>query len=165
MRFRLEPATAADATAIAALGAATAAHLTALHGPGHWSSSGTERGVLYHMRISRVFVARRRGRMIASLTLGTRKPRAIDRKYFTPCTRPLYLTGMAVAPALQRQGIGRRCMDEAARIAREWPGDAIRLDAYDAEAGATEFYRRCGYREVGRASYKGTPLVYLEMVL
>jgi ribosomal protein S18 acetylase RimI-like enzyme len=165
MRIRLEPATPAEAPAIAALGAEVAAHLTATHGRGHWSSSGTERGVLYQMRISNVFVAKRRGRVIASLALGTRKPWAIDRKYFSPCKRPLYLTGMAVASALQRQGIGRQCMVEAVRIAREWPGDAIRLDAYDAAAGAGKFYRRCGFQAVGRASYRNTPLVYLEMML
>jgi GNAT superfamily N-acetyltransferase len=45
-----------------------------------------------------------------------------------------YLLAMAVTPAKQRQGIGRRCMEEAKRIARAWPADAIRLDAYDAAA-------------------------------
>jgi GNAT superfamily N-acetyltransferase len=106
------------------------------------------------MRISRVFVARGPGGPIASLMLGTRKPWAIDRKYFAPCKRPLYLTEMAVAPERQRQGIGRK-----------WPGDAIWLDAFDAEAGAGEFHRRCGFREVGRATYRNVPLDYFEMML
>ena len=69
---------------------------------------------------------------------------------------------MAVEPALQRTGIGRAMLDDAKRIAREWPGDAIRLDAYDTAAGAGEFYAKCGFREVGRAIYRGTPLIYYE---
>ena len=48
---------------------------------------------------------------------------------------------------------------------QKWPGDAIRLDAYDSQAGAGEFYRKCGFREAGRASYRGTPLIYFEMPL
>jgi GNAT superfamily N-acetyltransferase len=58
--------------------------------------------------------------------------------------------------------VGRRCLEQALRIARDWSADAIRLDAYDAEAGAGAFYRKCGFREVGRTSYKGNPLVYFE---
>ena len=117
------------------------------------------------MRNAVVYVLRQRNKVIATLTLGPKKPWAIDRKYFSKCDRPLYLTSMAVAPDLQRQGIGRRCLEDARKIVKQWPGGAIRLDAYDAEAGAGEFYRKCGFREVGRASYRNTPLIYFEMLL
>jgi GNAT superfamily N-acetyltransferase len=70
---------------------------------------------------------------------------------------------MAVAPEWQGQGVGRLCVNAAKRIAKNWPAQAIFLDAYDAAAGAGEFYRKCGFREVGRASYRGAPLVYFEM--
>jgi GNAT superfamily N-acetyltransferase len=72
---------------------------------------------------------------------------------------------MAVDPARERQGIGRTCLEEAERIARAWPADAIRFDAYDAKAGGGPFYRRCGYAERGRVSYRDTPLIYYEMLL
>jgi GNAT superfamily N-acetyltransferase len=72
---------------------------------------------------------------------------------------------MAVKPARQGQGIGRLCLQEALRMGRDWPADAIRLDAYDAKAGAGGFYARCGMTERGRVSYKGTPLIYYESVL
>ena len=72
---------------------------------------------------------------------------------------------MAVAPDRQRQGIGRLCIDEVRRIAAGWPSDAIRLDAFDAQAGAGEFYSQCGFREVGRASYRNVPLIYFEMLV
>jgi hypothetical protein len=51
------------------------------------------------------------------------------------------------------------------RLAKEWSGDVIRLDAYDVAAGAGEFYRKCAFRRIGRASYRGVPLVYYEMLL
>ena len=72
---------------------------------------------------------------------------------------------MAVAPAKQRQGIGRKCLEEARRLANAWPADAIRLDAYDSVAGAGSFYARCGYIEVGRVSYRNTPLIYYQLLL
>lgn len=164
-RLRLEVARADEAAAIAAMRTESAAHLTARHGQGRWSGKSTERGVLFHMRNSVVYVARRRGEPIATLTLTRKKPWAIDRSYFSPVAHPLYLIGMAVAPAAQRQGVGRHCIEEARRIAIKWPADAVFLDAFDADAGAGEFYRKCGFREVGRVAYKGSPLIYFEMLL
>jgi GNAT superfamily N-acetyltransferase len=158
----LVPAVAADAAEIAALRNAAAEELTGRFGRGPWSSAASEKGVRFDLRTSTVWVVRSRGRIIATLRLATRKPWAIDASYFTPCLRPLYLTSMAVAPGRQRAGVGRRCLEQARRIARDWPADALRLDAYDAPAGAGEFYRKCGFREVGRTSYRGNPLVYFE---
>jgi len=165
MDFTLQPATADDAAAIAELRTAVAEHLTRQYGRGHWSSTVSEKGVLYALRTSRVFVARDGNEILATLRLATKKPWAIDTSYFTTCRKPLYLHDMAVMPAMQRRGIGRRCLEEAKRLAKEWPADTIRLDAYDAEAGAGPFYARCGYTEVGRVSYRNTPLIYYELVL
>jgi GNAT superfamily N-acetyltransferase len=164
-RFKLVAATAEDAMAIASLRARVARGLTERFGKGHWSAGGTERGVLFDMRSSMLCVARSRNRLIATLRLSTKKPWAIDKSYFSASKRALYLTSMAVEPDMQRKGIGRLCVEEAMTIAREWPADAIRLDAYDAEAGAGEFYRKCGFREVGRASYRGVPLIYFELLV
>src|SRR5262249_40861024 len=104
-------------------------------------------------------------RIIATLRLATKKPWAIDTAYFTVARKPLYLTGMAVHPDMQRRGIGRRLMKEAEAVARAWPADVIRLDAFDGVAGAGPFYVKCGFREVARVIYKKDPLVYLELVL
>lgn len=164
MSLKLEMATTADAPAIVALRTAVAVTLTNQFGKGHWSSAVSKQGVLFALRRSSVYVARKRNKLIATLTLFTRKPWAIDRKYFTACLRPLYLTAMAVAADLQHQGIGRLCVEAAIKVVKQWPADAIFLDAYDVEAGAGEFYRKCGFREVGRASYRNVLLVYFEMV-
>jgi hypothetical protein len=50
-------------------------------------------------------------------------------------------------------------------VARAWPSDALRLDAYDHAAGAGPFYATCGFREVGRVTYRGVPLIYFELLL
>jgi GNAT superfamily N-acetyltransferase len=154
-----------DVAAIAALRTAVAEDLTGQHGVGHWSSAVSERSVARGLETSRVLVARSRGRVVGTLRLMTKKPWAINIRYFTPVPRPLYLVDMAVEPALQRRGIGRRLIEEAVRLARAWPADAIRLDAYDAAAGAGGFYVKCGFREVGRVTFRGTPLVYFESLL
>jgi GNAT superfamily N-acetyltransferase len=151
--------------AVVALRTATARDLTKRFGRGHWSGEPSERGTLYDMKSSKVWIARSGRAAVATFRLGTRKPWAIDRSYFTPCEHPLYLTNMSVRPDYQRRGIGRLCIDEIVRIARAWPAEAIRLDAYDADAGAGEFYARCGFRHVGNVTYRGTPLVYFEMML
>ena len=83
---------------LAALRNAAAERLTLEYGQGFWSAAVTDRGMLATMRRATVYIARHRGRAIATLTLSTRKPWAIDRKYFAASNRPLNLTNMAVAP-------------------------------------------------------------------
>jgi len=165
MQVKLQIATADDVSDLVSLRNAVSERLTARYGEGFWSGASTEKGVRFGMRMSSVYVARHSNRLIATLALSTRKPWAIDKKYFSASRRPLYLTSMAVGPDDQGKGVGRQCMEGARRIAIEWPGDAIRLDAWDAEAGAGEFYRKCGFREVGRATYRSAPLIYFEMLL
>jgi GNAT superfamily N-acetyltransferase len=66
---------------------------------------------------------------------------------------------------LEGRGVGQAFMKALAGIARTWPADAIRLDAYDAEAGAGGFYRTCGLAERGRVVYRGTPHLYFELLV
>lgn len=165
MRVKLQLATAHDASDLVLLRVAVNQKLISQYGEGYWAARVTEKGVLFTMRRASVYVARDRGKLLGTLVLSTRKPWAIDKKYFHPSRKPLYLTAMAVHPDYQRKGIGRQCLDEALKIAVRWPSDAIRLDAYDVKAGAGEFYRKCGFREVGRAVYRVAPLIYFEMLL
>jgi GNAT superfamily N-acetyltransferase len=54
---------------------------------------------------------------------------------------------------------------EAVRQAQAWPANAIRLDAFDADAGAGGFYEKCGFKERGRVIYRNAPQVYFELLL
>ena len=163
MRFR--DASQKDVALIAGLQNAAAGALTARFGPGHWSSLVTERSAVLSQRHARVRVGISGGRVLTVLRLATRKPWAIDVNYFTPVKRSLYLTGMAISVGHQGRGLGRLAIEDARVTAEAWQADAIRLDAYDAEAGAGPFYARCGFQERGRVVYKGDPLTYYELLL
>lgn len=163
MKFR--DATLGDVAAIAGLQNAVAGALTARFGPGPWSALVTERGVALAQRHARVRVGRDGKRIVTVLRLATRKPWAIDVAYFTAVKRPLYLTGMAVSVAHQGQGLGRLALEDAVAVARGWPGDAIRLDAFDSDAGAGGFYAGSGFTERGRVVYKGDQLIYYERLV
>jgi GNAT superfamily N-acetyltransferase len=165
VRVTFRDARPSDIPALVALHNATAEHLTARFGKGHWSHGATERGMAFSMRTARTRVGVAGRKPITVLRLAKKKPWAIDVTYFTPVEVPLYLTGMAVAVEHQRAGLGRIAMFDAESIAREWPADAIRLDAYDGAAGAGGFYAKCGYEPRGRVVYKGNPLLYFELVL
>lgn len=177
MKLEFTAATESDATELAALHRAAADALTLRFGQGLWSSPPTERGILVNMRKPRfscTLIARMGKRIVGTLRLATKKPWAIDTAYFTPSNHPLYLTGMAVHPTHQRKGIGCLLMKEAEALAlfpttHSWdlasPADALRLDAFDAPAGAGPFYAKCGYRELAHVVYKNNPLVYFERTL
>jgi GNAT superfamily N-acetyltransferase len=165
LKLRFSTALKSDAPELAALHNAANEYLTQRFGQGRWSTVATEKGVLFHMRHSRIIIARKGKRIVGTLNLQTKKPWAIDVSYFTPVKKAIYLVGMAVLPALQKQGVGRALLEEATKQVRAWPADAIRLDAWDADAGAGPFYAKCGYREVAHVLYKNNPLIYFEMVL
>lgn len=154
-----------DVAAIAALQNAAAGALTARYGAGPWSTLVSERTATLAQRFARVRVGREGRRFVTVLRLASKKPWAIDVSCFTPVKRPLYLTGMAVSVAHQGRGFGRLALEDACAVATAWPADAIRLDAFDAEAGAGGFYARCGFAPRGRVVYKGDPLLYYERVL
>ena len=162
-RRLLTRATLDDAAELLELRAQVAAHLAERHGRRRPRSRGTVRGERWRMQRDTVWVLRQRGRIVAALALGTRKPWAIDASRFAPAERPLYLTDMQVDPEHQGRGLGRRCLAEVPTIAVEWPADAVRLDAYDRADGAGDFYVKCGFREIARVRYRNTPLIYYEL--
>ena len=151
-----------DIRGIVAVRVNAAEDLTERFGGGHWSGHASDRGVALDIRQGKVLVARRGSKVVGTLKLQTKKPWAIDLSYFKPARRPWYLTNMAVDPKHQGKGIGKQCVLEAIRLVGEWGGDAVRLDAYDAEAGAGDFYLKCGFTEMGRTSYRANPLIYFE---
>lgn len=166
MKLSLTTASANDAGKIAILLSEAAQHLTASYGKGHWSHQSTEKGVLYGMRgNSKVLMAMKDNRLVGTLRLTTKKPWAIDIAYFTKVDRPIYLVDMAVHPDVQRKGIGKYMLLQVKKFVEGWPAQSIRLDAYNDEAGAGEFYRKCGFSERGRIVYRGNPLIYFELLM
>jgi GNAT superfamily N-acetyltransferase len=165
VRVGISLATEGDIPEIVALRNGVAEDLTERFGGGHWSSHCSERGVRWGMKYADVLLAKSRGKIVGALRLAAKKPWAIDLSYFTAVPCAIYLVDMAVAPRHQGRGVGRRLMAAAQEAAIGWPADAIRLDAYDADAGAGGFYLKCGYHERGRMEYRGVPLRYFELLL
>jgi GNAT superfamily N-acetyltransferase len=164
-RLRFRDASEKDVPMIAALHNAAAGALTARFGAGHWSALSTERAATLSLRHARVRLGTSGKQIVTVLRLATKKPWAIDVTYFTPVKRAVYLTGLSVSVAQQARGFGRVALEDARETAKGWPADAIRLDAWDAAAGAGSFYAKCGFAERGHVVYKGAPLVYYELLL
>jgi GNAT superfamily N-acetyltransferase len=154
-----------DANAFVKMHTFASDHLTALYGRGPWSCKPTTRGVSSWMRTGSIYIARENDEIVAAFRLSPKKPWGIDLRYLTPVARPLYLTGMCVAVEKQRQGIGRLCIEKARKVAKEWPADSIRLDAFDHAAGAGGFYEKCGFKEKGRGTFRNAALIYYELLL
>lgn len=165
MALTFRDAMADDVGAITLLRNAVADATTKRFGAGHWSRSVTERGTLHSLKHARVRTGWLDGNLVSVLRLAPKKPWAIDVAYFTPVERALYLTDLAVAVARQGQGLGRAALRDAMAVAGAWPAGAVRLDAYDHDAGAGPFYAAGGFTERGRVVYRGTPLIYYERLL
>ncbi|MEE9253373.1 MAG: GNAT family N-acetyltransferase, partial [Pseudomonadales bacterium] len=106
------------------------------------------------------------GGIVATFTLSPRQIGFYRKGWFAnPGDAALYLTNMAVRPEVQRRGIGRWIMGQIEDLARGSGCGAVRFDAYDADAGAGEFYQKCGYACVHRGSIGGTALQFYERTL
>jgi GNAT superfamily N-acetyltransferase len=162
LRLTTRDATPEDAPAIAALRNAVSVALTEKHGPGSWTGSITFKGALWDLRRGKIVLALKGSRIVGTMSIGKIKPWAIDRSYFSKVKLPVYLTSMAVDPELQRQGVGRFMLEAAKQEARDWPANALRLDAFEGDAGAGPFYAKCGFTEVGRNTYRSSKLIYFE---
>jgi N-acetylglutamate synthase-like GNAT family acetyltransferase len=72
----------------------------------------------------------------------------------------LWLDNVAVHPAAQRRGHGRRLLEHAEAIARDAGYEEIRLLTNERYLDNIAMYLRRGYVETHRAPYAGTDLVY-----
>lgn len=165
MHLKLQPASTNDIAELVAMRTRVNQDMARRFGEGFWVGRPTESGERFLMRIGQVYLTRYRGRLIATLTLSKRKPWSIDVNHFRASAMPLYLRAMAVDPVQQRKGVGRRCIEEAWRIAQAAGCEVIRLDAFDCPAGAGEFYRKCGFTEVTQVVYRSVPHIDFEMAV
>src|SRR5579863_2481147 len=104
--LKLQLATASDITELVAMRTRVSHDLAKKFGEGFWAGRPSEGGERFLMRIGQVYLARYRGRVIATLALTTRKPWSIEVKHFRAYAKPLYLRAMSVDPAQQRKGVG-----------------------------------------------------------
>jgi GNAT superfamily N-acetyltransferase len=165
-KLRCTKATPSDLQRVFDIRANCAADLMTRYGPGHWGTSPTLRTLEKHLTSKYVFVVSTGKAMVGTFTLSLKRPSFFSLKDFTnPKATAAYLTGLAVEPVYQKKGIGRFCMQSVDRMARKLKCSAIRFDAYDAPAGAAEFYVRCGYERRHKSTFMGVPLIFFERVI
>ena len=82
-----------------------------------------------------------------------------------------YLGMLTVRPTKQGSGIGRRFLEHAEAVAREWGCTRIRMNVIDLRAELIAYYKRRGYVQTGPAMpfhfddpRMGVPKVHLQMV-
>ena len=162
MKPSISIATVNDASALVALRTCVAHNMTQRFGEGAWSAAPGDADVIQQVSASLVLVAHYDKKIVGTVRLARAKPWAIDASTFTPVITALYVLGLAVSPDVRGQGVGRCLMEAAKDAARAEPADALWLDAYEHAAGAGPFYLKCGFRQVGRTSYREMPLTFYE---
>jgi len=60
------------------------------------------------------------------------------------------LENIVVSPTFQREGIGRRLLEELLSRARETGGDALFLEVRESNAAARSLYEQAGFQPAGR---------------
>jgi ribosomal protein S18 acetylase RimI-like enzyme len=101
---------------------------------------------------SEVYILTRRGEIAGALVMEARD-------------RALLIENVAVDPAAQGQGLGRRLMAFAEHSARELKLHELRLYANEVMVENLAFYRRLGFEEVERRVDEGYRRVFLRKPL
>lgn len=103
---------------------------------------------------------------IATFNIST-KPRDYyyDELWSEPNAPALYLGQLGIKPALQKNGIGKWCMDHVEKIAREMQCKAIRFDALGMHPWLKTFYEKLGYTSCGIVKPNKWDLVCFEKIL
>ena len=77
----------------------------------------------------------------------------------------LLVENVAVSPAFQRRGLGRKLLAHAEEVAALLGHDEIRLYTNERFVGNVELYRRLGYRIDRKEEFRGSPRVHMSKAL
>ena len=164
LRCRL--ATATDAAQIRAVRSAAAEDLTRRFGSGHWSQVSGVRTIRKHLADETTWAGEQSGELVATLRLTEAKIGFYRSAWFAnPKSIARYLMHMAVSPDHQGFGCGTALLAEIEKVASKLGAECVRLDSYDAPAGAGPFYAKAGYTRVHSGEVNGVPLLYWEKLL
>jgi ribosomal protein S18 acetylase RimI-like enzyme len=106
------------------------------------------------VRSHSLFVARKSGMCVASVTLDESQPPEYSALLWSDIDgRALMIHRLCVHPQWQQRGIGRRLMDFVEDFAKRHGFSSIRLDAYTGNPQALALYRHRGYRKVGQVYF------------
>lgn len=163
----VRPASEDDAGAIADVGsrAFTAAYADstrpadlAAHIAGHFTPAGVRRAM--SGADARYLLAVKNGRVLAFARLGD--PGKVEG---LPAARAIEIRQLYVEPEVQRQGAGRRLLEQALAVARRDRVDALWLSAWEKADWALAFYYALGFRAFGSADFSVGATVYRDVLL
>ena len=76
-----------------------------------------------------------------------------------------YVHGLVIDRAHAGQGLGRHLLDWAARETKMTGASKLRLDCAETNLALRNYYRRCGFREVGRRDLNRFSVTLFERTL
>lgn len=122
----------------------------------NWLSPITAEQFVDDIGTREVYVVSDRGLAVGTFTLGAtaRRPYSPE-PWLDPGAPALYLSRLAVEPALQGGGIGGWCLEQIERLARERGARAVRCDVLTANTRLRRLYERFGYEPRGERAHGG----------
>jgi len=150
---------------IAAIRDDSADDLTHRFGPGHWSGHSKLDRLKRELKKPRqLYLVKSGDEPVATFAIAESGPKFLRPAWFAEPEAPvMYLTALAVAPAWQGRGVGRWCMKFIRKAVADHGLKWIRFDAYNAPAGAADFYVKCGCVERRKFGFNGVGLIAFEM--
>ena len=153
---------------------ASAEHLTALLGPGPWSSKPrieTVRDRIAQsdpdlLRRKSLFAAVLDGCVVGSVAASKFHPSFWKKHLWQdPKASAIGVFDLVVHPAFQGRGYGRFLIGGIESLAPKFLCTAVRLDAFAENPRSMGFYRAIRYSDRGRIDVRGCPLQLFERVL
>jgi GNAT superfamily N-acetyltransferase len=134
-------------------------------GEGHWCGITNPDRLKREIKKGRqLYLVSSAGEPVATFAIAESGPKFLRPDWFTePQSPAMYLTGLSVVCAGQGQGVGRWCMKFIRKNVASRGFKWLRFDAYDAPAGALDFYAKCGCAERQRFDFNGVALIAIEM--
>lgn len=138
----IRSATASDVEAITALLQACAQTMSD-QGMHHWLGVYDQTSVAANLKSKSVFVLESEEQLLGCIALGQQKA-----DYYQDCwpqapAADFYITQLAVSPAAQGQGYGRKLMQHCLDIVAD---ARLQLDAVDHYPALIRFYQKLGFR-------------------
>ncbi len=116
----------------------------------HWKPATPKDVFREYARAKEVFAVHDGDELVGTFTIGFEAPEPYAPESWADAAhRAIYLNKLAVSPGLQRRGLGRWCMVEIERLARERGRQALRFDALTRNGPLLGFYDHLGYRRCG----------------
>lgn len=127
-------------------------------GMNHWRGFYKKKKVLRNIIDNSVFLIKQNGKPVGTFTLSHEEPLVYREKLLNfikkPKDNPIYLSALAVLPSEQGRSYGKRAMEFVENYARNNGHGSVVFDFLSSYKKLNNFYRKLGYRKIGKISGK-----------